>query len=134
MVIDLLGILEAGGARGATVPKNPRVPLRFARGEDVLVRLRVIYSTGAPYTSPYATIRFSIRQYLWDGVRLAKQGVFVADQADGRWDITLSSADTKALLGSRYLYDVWLDEPGSGLRHPIIGLAGVIVEDAARAL
>lgn len=136
MIIELDGILEIGGERSQALPVNARKTIRFTRGEDVLIKLTMYRSDGTSYSVAVAALVFTIKKIPADGSALVEAAVamFGPTSPTGRCEFTLAGARTKLLQAGRYVYDVWLTEPGTGLRQPVVPLSALIVEDTARAL
>lgn len=124
MVIDLVGVLEVGGARGAGVPANPRKPITLQQGADINIRLRVMYSNGVFFPVALATITMAIRKSAPFGPTVdSKVATPALDRGPDQADVFFQPRELKDLFPGYYLYDVWLAQPGSGTRDPIIPLS-----------
>ncbi len=127
MVVDLVGVLEVGGARNDKVPTNPRRTLRLRRGETVTIRLVILRSDGGTPDLSGAQVSMAIRKGTAQPA-MTKLGALTQDGAT----ITLLPAETKRLEIGAYTYDIWLVTGSS--RDAVVPLSPCIVEPSAVVL
>ena len=106
--IDLLGVIEDGAPRSASVPPITSQPIQFPRNEDVTLRLTVKSAGGPLIDLTGYTITWTARRNSRDGgFLLRRTGVLVPIEGRGRVNIGITAANTKFLAAARYVYDVW---------------------------
>lgn len=131
MVIDVIGIIEDGSPRGPNVPASARQSISIVQGADVVLRLKLVKSDGAPYAP-------STGEYLWsfrkknNGIRMRRSGVPTPNIADGSVTFVLTGAETAALKAGIYIYDVWLTD--GGVTDAVIPLSELVVENSLKNL
>jgi len=128
MLIELIGVLETGGPRGAAVPTNPRSAIRFSKGTDVTINLSATTTDGAalPPLSGGAKLTMTVKKNSADTSFLIQKNV-----TTGAMVFTISSAEQKNIDPGMYVYDVWYTAPTSSKRDPLIPLSPFIIEGTA---
>ena len=134
MNLDLTGVLELGGPRGAFVPVNPCKTLTLPRGSSVTIRFTLLTSPGAPYRFDPLTdaLVLSVKRRPFDvPALLALTGVFVPEDGDGRVDFTIAAADWRKLdianEAGQFLYDIWLSNSGTHDRNAVMPTSPFVV-------
>jgi len=113
VVIDLIGVFEVGGTRGAEVPDNPRKALAIVQGESVLLRMQVLESTGVPFDTTGWAFVWSFKKKR-NCAQVRREGSPIISAGVGRVDFVLSAAETTALKTGAYAYDIFAYAPGPG--------------------
>lgn len=129
MVIELTGVVDVPGPRGAGVPPDPRRALRIVRGADVTVRLRVVRSSGVAYLVAGASLTMTIRKNPRQLPAIFKTAVANPLFGSNVADFTLSPADTKSLTPGTFGWDAWVTDGGA--RTPVIPYSACVVEPTA---
>lgn len=112
MVVDLVAVLEVGGVRGDSVPREARTDIAIQQGQDVTFRLTCWRSDGSVCVIALAdTIVLSIKKQPFDPLALLSlTGTRKPAEGPGRADFTLAKADTLQLPSGNYFFDVWLTQ------------------------
>lgn len=124
MQLEILGVLEDGGLRGAAVPTNPRRTLRMPLGASLTLNARVVRANGSPVTG--GTLTWTVKKKPSDTQPSFQKLATCADPTV----FTVTPADTKQLTAGVFVFDVWHTD-GSGNRNAVVPLSPFLIEPAA---
>lgn len=128
MILDLIGVSEDGGTRGAGVPHNPRKAITIVQGESVLLRLQVLHSSGTPFSTDGWGFVWSFKKKR-NGVQMRREGSPATSEGPGRVNFVLSAAETTALKPGQYAYDIFAFVPG-GAQEALVPYSDLQIEPA----
>jgi hypothetical protein len=133
--LAITGVFEDGSTpRGARVPDDPRQPLRFVHGSDVVLRVKAVKANGEALSTTNRTFYWTIRG-IDPGMAVGPRtrvGVLDVMRGPGEVYFILVADDTLQLEPGQYMHDIWFVGPGTD-QEPLVPLSPLTVEPSLYA-
>jgi hypothetical protein len=128
MLLELIGVLETGGARASNVPANPRKTLTVPIGASLTLRVSVVETNGSQVQLDTNSLTWTLKKSPRDADKLLLKRGPAAPAA--QCDFSMVPNDTKQALPGRYVYDVWYTD-ANGNRNAVVPLSPFELEFVA---
>lgn len=132
MIIKLVGVLEDGNPKAASVPLNPRRTITWPQGTDVTVEVQCLKTDGSAVAidGPNAKVQMQVKRDPRSNSPDLSKTVTVLPS--GLASFVFTATEQKQLAPGRFYYDVWFTND-AGKRDALIPISPLLLEFAVVA-